>query len=99
MRFRSICVSVLVLSVALGTDDKTDPAKAKKALQDVGDFVGEWKGNAEAKAGGKNTLWKENYSWSWKFKDGDARLAVILDGGKHFKTGELSYLPEQKTYR
>ena len=26
-----------------------DPAK--KAIQDVGDFVGDWKGNGEAKAG------------------------------------------------
>jgi hypothetical protein len=99
MLYRSILAGALIASLAVGADDKADPAKAKKALQDVGDFIGEWKGNAESKAGGKNTLWKENYSWSWKFKDGDARLAVVLDGGKHFKSGELTYLPEKKIYR
>src|SRR5436190_24164788 len=99
MRFHSILAIGLVASLAIGADDKADPAKAKKALQDVGDFVGEWKGNAEARAGGKNTLWKENYSWSWKFKDGDAWLAVTLDGGKHFKSGELRFVPDKKIYR
>jgi hypothetical protein len=99
MRFRLTCFAVLIVSVAIAADDKADPAKAKKALQDVGDFVGEWKGNAESKAGGRNTLWKENYSWAWKFKDGDAKLAVVLEGGKHFKSGELTYLPDKKIYR
>jgi hypothetical protein len=99
MRFRMMCVAVLIASFAIAADDKADPAKAKKALQDVGDFVGEWKGNAEAKAGGKNTLWKENYSWSWKFKDADAWLALKFDGGKHFKSGELRYVPDKKIYR
>jgi len=85
----------LLAPLALAADDGAD---TKKALQAVGDFVGEWKGNAEAK-GGKPALWKENYSWSWKFKDGDARLALTLDGGKHFKSGVLTYLPEKKLYR
>lgn len=99
MRFRTAIFTGLALSVALTAQDKADPAKAKKALQDVGDFVGDWKGSAEAKAGGKATLWKENYSWGWKFKDGDAWIAVAVDGGKHFKSGQLRYLADKKLYR
>jgi hypothetical protein len=69
MHFRPLVLLVVLFApLALAADDAAD---TKKALQAVGDFVGEWKGNAEAK-GGKPTLWKENYSWAWKFKDGDA---------------------------
>jgi hypothetical protein len=96
MHFRPHVLFVALFAPpALAADEAAD---TKKALQAVGDFVGEWKGNAEAK-GGKPTLWKENYSWAWKFKDGDARLALTLDGGKHFKSGELTYLPDKKLYR
>ncbi|HEY2783377.1 MAG TPA: YHS domain-containing protein [Fimbriiglobus sp.] len=99
MRFRSFVAFGVVACVALGADDKTDTAKARKALHEVSDFVGEWNGNAESKAGGRNTLWKENYSWSWKFKDGDAWIVVKFNGGKHFKSGDLHYLAARKVYR
>jgi hypothetical protein len=79
--------------------DKADADASKKALQQVGEFVGEWKGNGEAKAGGKTSLWKETLSWSWKFKGGDAWLALDVKDGKFVTAGELRYDPEKKLYR
>ena len=92
-----------LVSFTHATDEKPsaeDNAKAKKALQDVGDFVGQWKGNSEAKIAGKNSLWKETIGWAWKFnKDGESWIAFEVEGGKYFKKGELKYLPKDKKYQ
>ena len=89
-----------LVSYTLAADEKPtveEKAKAKKALQDVGDFVGQWKGNGEAKIAGKNSLWKETIGWAWKFnKDGESWIAFEVEGGKYFKKGELKYLPKDK---
>lgn len=77
-----------------------EKAKAKKALQDVGDFVGMWKGNGESKSGGKNTLWKESIGWSWKFnKEGESWIALEIEGNKYFSKGDLHYLPKDKKFQ
>ncbi|MFO0935719.1 MAG: TRASH domain-containing protein [Gemmataceae bacterium] len=91
------------LSLSLFADDKPtadENAKAKKALQDLGDFVGQWKGNCESKAGGKNTLWKETLGWSWRFsKDGEAWISLDVEGAKYLAKGNLKYLPKQKKFQ
>ena len=79
--------------------DRPDAGAAKKGLQEVGEFVGEWKGNAESKTGGRPVLWKETLNWGWKFKGGDSWLALEVKGGKHLTGGELRYDPEKKVYR
>lgn len=88
-----------LLAVSATADTPADAAKAKKALQDVGEFVGEWNLAAESKASGKLTSWKETASWGWKFKGDDAWIAVELKGGRHFGKGELRYLPAAKQYQ
>jgi YHS domain-containing protein len=77
-----------------------DQAKAKKALQDVQDFIGEWNLEGTQKVGAKTEAWKEKVNWGWKFKDGDAWLTVnFAEGkGKYFKDGELKYDVEGKKY-
>lgn len=87
------------LFFAVGTAADKDADPAKKALQDVGDFIGDWKGNGESKTGGKPALWKETLSWSWKFKAGDAWIALEAKDGKNLTAGELRYDPEKKLYR
>lgn len=87
----------LLFTAGTAADKDADPAK--KALQDVGDFIGDWKGNGESKAGGKTALWKETLSWSWKFKGGDAWIALEAKDGKNLTAGELKYDPETKLYR
>lgn len=92
----ALSLSTALLVAASAADEKGD---AKKALQQVGDYIGEWKGNGETKAGGKSALWKETLSWSWKFKGGDAWLALDVKGGKYVTAGELRYDPQAKLYR
>jgi YHS domain-containing protein len=77
-----------------------DAAKAKKALQDVQDFIGLWKLEGTQKVGGRTEAWKEDVSWSWRFKDGDAWLVVkFADGkGKYYAGGELRYDVAKKKY-
>jgi len=93
-------LAALVLSAGLlltaAAADEKDPAR--DALKQVGEFVGEWKGSGEAKTGGKSTLWKETLSWGWKFRGGDAWLALDVKGGKHVTAGELRYDPQAKLY-
>lgn len=77
-----------------------DQAKAKKALQEVQDFIGLWNLEGTQKVGAKTEAWKEKVSWSWKFKDGNPSLTVsFADGkGKYYKDGELSYDVDGKKY-
>jgi YHS domain-containing protein len=78
-----------------------DAAKAKKALQEVQDFIGVWKLEGTQKAGGKTEAWKEDVSWGWKFKGDDAWIAVSFGGGKgkYFSKGDLKYVVEKKKYQ
>jgi YHS domain-containing protein len=77
-----------------------DQAKAKKALQEVQDFIGLWKLEGTQKDGAKTVAWKENVTWTWKFKDGDASIAAdFAEGkGKYFTAGILRYDLEKKKY-
>jgi hypothetical protein len=78
-----------------------DQAKARKALQDVQDFIGTWNLEGTQKDGGKTIAWKEQVKWGWKFgKDGDAWVAVEFADkkGKYFTTGELKYDVAKKLY-
>lgn len=107
MRFFSkISIPLLaVLCVLLPTraDDKPsaeDQANVKKALQELSEFVGEWKANGESKAGGKNNIWKEKIGWSWKFnKEGDSWIAFNVEDAKYYQTGELRYVLKDKKYQ
>jgi hypothetical protein len=84
---------------ATAADPKADAAKAKAALQEVGDFVGQWNLTAETKATGRLTSWKETATWGWKFKGDDAWITVAVKDGKYFTRGELKYLPGKKVYQ
>ena len=79
--------------------DTKDADASKKALQQVGEFVGEWKGSGEARAGGRIALWKETLSWGWKFAGGDPRIVLAVKDGRFVTAGELRYDPEKKLYR
>jgi YHS domain-containing protein len=104
--FAAIAAGVLGLTTAAGVaqpDKKPKPedqAKAKKALQEVQDFIGLWNLEGTQKAGGTTTAWKEKVNWGWKFKDGDAWLTVdFAEGkGKYYQSGELRYAVEKKKY-
>lgn len=85
-----------LLVCAVSADDKADAAKAKKALQEVGEFVGQW--NLDAKPA-KGSSWKETATWGWKFKKDDAWIEIELKDGKYLTKGELKYLADKKLYQ
>jgi hypothetical protein len=99
-------VPTLLLLVSSGAvpavaADKDDPAAALEALKALNDYVGDWNGTGEpprARPGSKD-LWTETVHWTWKFKGDDAWLRMTIRDGKHFKGGELRYLPDQKRYQ
>src|SRR5205085_6567751 len=89
----------VMFALATAADPKADAAAAKKALQQVGDFVGQWNLTGETKATGRPASWKETATWGWKFKGDDAWMTVEVKDGKYFTQGELRYLPEKKLYQ
>jgi YHS domain-containing protein len=80
---------------------KVDEAKAKKALQELQDFLGVWNLEGTQKTGAKTEAWKEQVDWSWKFKTDEPTIKVTFGEGKgkYFTTGNLTYKPATKKYQ
>src|SRR5580700_2608418 len=74
-----------------------DTSAAKEALKELQEFVGGWKGNGTSERD-KSAIWKENATWSWKFKGDDSWLVVEFKDSKLYKSGELRYLTDKKVY-
>ena len=99
-----VFAGVLGLLLAAAAQDKPSPAdqaKAKKALQDVQDFIGVWNLEGTQKAGGKTEAWKEKVEWAWRFKGDEAWIGVTFaEGkGKYLAKGDLRYLVDKKKYQ
>lgn len=78
---------------------KKDQETAKKALAEVGDFVGQWNASGEI-ADGKKAIFKETLEVGWKFgKDGDAWMTLTVKDGKFLVAGDLKYLVDAKKYQ
>jgi hypothetical protein len=86
---------VYVLHAAQDSDDRK---KSREALQELNDYIGGWNGNGTTEKS-KLDIWKEKADWSWRFKGDDAWLVLKLDGGKHYKGGELRYQPDKELYQ
>ena len=99
---RSVLMAAFAAGLlALGSnaaDTKADAAKAKKGLQEIGEFIGQWNLTAETKASGKLVSWKQSVTVNWKFKGEDSWLAVEIKDGKKDPAGELRFNPEKKNY-
>lgn len=82
--------------------EKAAPRSAKDALQAFNDLIGKWKGTgvpAGSREDQQKGFWTESISWQWQFKGKDAWLRADFTGGKHFKSGELRYLPESDQFQ
>src|SRR5262249_15284328 len=88
----------LVLPIAPAADSERE--KSKEALKALQDFIGGWKGSGGPLPGRPgDPIWNETLDWSWRFKGGDAWLALKIETGKHFKGGELRYLSDKMRYQ
>jgi hypothetical protein len=91
-----LTLALVLRSAAAGDSD--EQKKVKEALQELNDYIGPWKGNGTSEQD-RLAIWRESADWSWRFKGKDAWLTLKLDPGKHFKGGELRYLPDQELYQ
>ena len=96
MRYLAVCF-LLSGSTVLIAADKESPEK--KALQELGELVGQWKGNGDGQIDGKKSLWRESFGWGWKFKGDDAWLVLENKDAKQLKGGTLRFDPKRKVYR
>src|SRR5262245_65014680 len=78
-----------------------EAAKAKKALQEVQDFMGVWNLEGTQKVGTKTEAWKEKVDWSWKFKGEEpaVKVAFAEGKGKYYTGGEMKYIVATKKYQ
>jgi YHS domain-containing protein len=91
-----LAAAALLLRSAAGQEGEAKTAKA--ALQELNDYIGGWKGSGTSDRD-QLDIWKEHADWGWRFKGDDAWLTLKLTPGKHFKGGELRYLPDREIYR
>jgi hypothetical protein len=75
-----------------------EPSSPKEALQALNPYIGIWKGNGTSEKN-SSEIWKESASWGWRFKGKDVWLTIDLENGKHFKKGEMRYLPDKGLYQ
>jgi hypothetical protein len=99
----AIAVAVLVSIVwSVGAQDKAKRTP-REALRPFNDLVGSWRGTGEPATGSladkQKGFWSEKIAWSWKFQGEDAWLVMEIAQGKHFRRGELRYLPEKNLYQ
>lgn len=98
---------LFVLGLTVGvllfvSDTSAAPAdQAKEALRELQDFIGGWKGSGSKRLNPspRDTFWSENVRWNWRFQGDDCWLQVEFDGGKLFKSAEIRYRADKKTYR
>ncbi len=89
-------ILMLVWHCPAGSDG---PKENRQALQALQDFIGGWKGNGASADKSKRDIWKENVSWSWRFKGDNAWLSLEFSESKFFKSGEVRYLADKKVYQ
>lgn len=100
-RFTVFLVAVAFVATAQAApDDK--PKTARDGLKPLNELIGDWPdatGTPEGSPKEKQDIWKETVSFSWKFKGDDAWITVTFDKGRHFKSGEIRYLPDKDRYQ
>jgi hypothetical protein len=101
MKARFLIATILFLAGLCWVASATpggDKISAKEALQELQEYVGGWKGNGTSEKD-KTAIWKENMSWSWRFKGTDCWLSLEVKDSKFYKSGELRYLTDKKVYQ
>lgn len=94
-------VALVAAAGSASSADKQATAASRAALQELNEYIGDWKGSGgpdRPRVDPKDS-WAETVSWSWRFKGDDGWLSLTVKNGRHFKGGELRYLPDRKVYQ
>jgi hypothetical protein len=94
-------LAVLACAGARTWADEDETPTPKEALQALNDFIGDWNGAGEPEGPGvdRRDGWREDISWSWRFKGDDAWLVMKIKKGKYWKGGQLRYLEKEQKYQ
>jgi hypothetical protein len=99
MKVRLLSLLALMTGLAVAADSPKDAEKSKEALQELGEFIGQWKSNGEGSVDGKPAIWKETWEFGWKFpKDAPAFILVKIADAKFFSQAEVRYDVAKKQY-
>jgi hypothetical protein len=74
----------------------------REGLQAVGELVGAWRGTGVpfgSREDQNNNFWVESIACEWKFKGTDAWLVFAFQKSKHYKSGELRFVPDKNIYQ
>ena len=88
--------AIIPLLFAPSANAGSDQQEIKEALQQLQDFIGEWKGSGSSRQDG---FWTETMQWGWRFKNKKVWLEFEIPKGKHYKSGKLEYLLDDDAYR
>jgi len=93
-----LCLGLIAPIEIRGADA---PADSRAALQQLNDFIGDWKGTGapDRPRPDPKESWSESIAWSWRFKAGESWLQFDVKAGKYLSRGEVRYLPERKAYQ
>ena len=93
-----VCFALLLIPVAAVSQQTRTP---REGLQALGEIVGSWRGTGVpvgTRDEQNKNFWVEAITCEWKFKGTDAWLVFAFDKSKHYKSGELRYLPDKNLY-
>ena len=90
MKQLSLCLLIL-LAVSLTTSAAYEKVKPKLELQEIQEFIGQWKGVGQLKRGSTQGGWIEESHWEWKFTKQDSALVYKSPKGKFVKELRLSF--------
>jgi hypothetical protein len=82
--------------------DAESGKSAREALKPFNDLIGTWKAVGEPEgtpAEKQRGFWRETVSFVWRFQGDDVWIALEFQNGKHYKSGEIRYLPEKDRFR
>ena len=90
MKQLSLCLLIL-LAVSLTTSAAYEKVKPKLELQEIQEFIGQWKGVGQLKRGSTQGGWIEESHWEWKFTKQDSALVYKSPKGKFVKELRVSF--------
>src|SRR3954464_11545809 len=100
MRSLFIVFSMLLILLAAPAMEPSSLAP-RDALRPFNDLIGTWRGTGSPTGSREQQeagFWQETITCAWKFQGTDARIVFDFEKSKHYRHGELDYLPARKQY-
>jgi hypothetical protein len=96
--FGTLGIFLAIVGTTTPAESAKDQEASKAALQQLHEFIGQWKGEGQTKSG-KSEEWKEGMNWGWRFKGGEAWMMVEFENDKTLGKGDLKFIPDKKIFR